>query len=569
MLKIGGVYRTAQDQDSSKPIVDGFPNYFYETNADKEAPNFKTIFYSQSGIHFVRSVKGPENIFRIPVIILFSSAHKYGTSDTPWAGDEYDIKNGLVEYHGDAKPGNPTGRGNQRLIEEFNRITAPDQKERATPIVFFERPKKGQVIFHGLGVLTDYQPIKEIDQKTKQPFDNIIFHFKLLTLPNDLFDWKWIAARADDRRTLEEADKLAPESWKNWLGDKTLKPVKLTSKPEMSYSLRVKGAENRILFGAPGTGKSHRIDEIIKACEVKSEYFRTTFHPDTDYSSFVGGFKPLFDEKIGKLTYQFIPQVFTEAYCYAWNHPFEMVFLVIEEINRGDCAQAFGDIFQLLDRDEEGNSKYKVRADADLRRRLAADLSTAPKEDTPQEVRLGNEMMLPSNLTILATMNTSDQSLYAMDSAFKRRWEWEYVPLEINENERWIETQPGRQYDWGKFVEAVNEKIFNVTQSEDKQLGYYFIGPEKKVISAKEFVSKVLSYLWMDVFKDYPQEKDSPFCFNTTTNGSVKENDFVTYRRFYMQKGEVNVSYVEGLLEKLGLKPTSPAEENPSSEAAN
>ena len=196
------------------------------------------------------------------------------------------------------------------------------------------------------------------------------------------------------------------------------------SNPVMSNNKEQnKGVDFRqiIFFGTPGSGKSHKVNELIKG----KKFHRTTFHPDSDYASFVGCYKPTM--KDGEISYSFSPQVFTEAYVDAWKNPEEEVYLVIEEINRGNCAQIFGDLFQLLDRNSDGYSDYRIKADSDLRDYLYSQLGKG------NEGIKNGELCLPPNLRIFATMNTSDQSLFPMDSAFKRRWDWEYIPVDYNE----------------------------------------------------------------------------------------------------------------------------------------
>lgn len=492
--------------------------------------------------------------------------------------------------------------------------------------------------------------------------------------------------------------------------------------------------ENRplqqIYYGAPGTGKSHGISNIISGHDV----IRTTFHPDSDYSTFVGAYKPVYDETKEKITYEFIQQSFTKAYIAAWKKyltntqvrksttngllgttfnvsgaaytivevtdseiktnkkafikktqvqaiwnkfwetgsfepasqtsgagvqeaaaiilhnlvnssdfdeawesfvtklseepqeggtasgykkyifisvddtglqfiseessskretlleyyrgtntakgvgiglvdilkkydetdfnkawnalknndklpdesastsqkTFDPVFLVIEEINRGNCAQIFGDLFQLLDRKNEGFSEYPIEADNDLTKTLKKEFDgwyiddTLRKEidnlyakDYPKgvvnDVLSGKLLLLPNNLSILASMNTSDQSLFPMDSAFKRRWDWKYVPIcegvDKNGNKlNWmIKLDDAHEFiDWWQFLQQINIVIANLTSSEDKQLGYFFCSPDTKVeeeeketvISAQRFVGKVIFYLWNDVFKDYAFDAD-------------------------------------------------------------
>ena len=379
-----------------------------------------------------------------------------------------------------------------------------------------------------------------------------------------------------------------------------------------------------IYFGAPGSGKSHKVAEDL-AGVGRENIFRTTFHPDYDYASFVGCYKPIvsspsrqdlsFEElksriqeeaaknpenTIGKfsikyyrsiqklsatpqreelraeiqkckqrnndgktqyaymnqaialgeylekeglwrddstITYAFTPQVFTNAYVRAWEHPNEKVYLVIEEINRGNCAQIFGDLFQLLDRKDNGSSCYPIRADKDLADYLQYVLSGDAKRGIE-----GGNLCLPPNLHIIATMNTSDQSLFPMDSAFKRRWDWEYVPINYKEakSSGFKITIGEKSYLWIKFLEHVNGKVWDLTKSEDKQMGNFFI---KGNITEEVFKSKVMAYLWHEICKDeygatnyfFCTEKGYKFSFNQLYNkdfspsGTELLQGFMTY----------------------------------------
>ncbi len=270
-------------------------------------------------------------------------------------------------------------------------------------------------------------------------------------------------------------------------------------KPIEDYKL-----EQKIYFGTPGSGKSWTIKKQYEQDETK--VFRTTFHPDTDYASFVGCYKPVpyeeDDEK--KITYKFVPQAFTDAYVAAWNdleHPY---YLIIEEINRGNCAQIFGDLFQLLDRKKDGYSEYPIKADHDLRDYLVEHLPEG------SEGIMNDKLCLPPNLSIIASMNTSDQSLFPMDSAFKRRWSWEYVPIDYEnaESGKFEIIIGGEPHNWHEFLKAVNGKIKKVTSSEDKQMGNFFI---KDSVDEKEFCDKVMFYLWSEVGKDNYQTNDAIF----------------------------------------------------------
>ena len=306
-----------------------------------------------------------------------------------------------------------------------------------------------------------------------------------------------------------------------------LEAVKILSHVDMSisqFSPQEKPAFQIIYYGAPGTGKSHRIKKELKEMNVSKEnIFRTTFHPDSDYSSFVGCYKPTMkpvDDKykavVGKdeeIAYSFVPQTFIKAYTQAYKNPNENVYLIIEEINRGNCAQIFGDLFQLLDRDDNGVSEYPIKADSDLRMYLEEEL-----ENHPDGIKDG-ELCLPSNLYIWATMNTSDQSLFPIDSAFKRRWDWEYEPIKYM-NTNWGIEIGGNMYSWTSFQIEVNNRIFEATNSEDKMLGDFFVKPNNNVISEKQFINKVLFYLWNDVCKDGDGD-----IFKTDDNKDVKFSD--------------------------------------------
>ena len=303
----------------------------------------------------------------------------------------------------------------------------------------------------------------------------------------------------------------------------------------------------QIFYGAPGTGKSNTIkrdvDDQGKTC------FRTTFHPDSDYSTFVGTYKPSMKptgvtlasgEKEEVITYKFVPQAFTKAYAAAWNTT-EDVFLVIEEINRGNCAQIFGDLFQLLDR-KGGKSEYPIEADTDLANYLQEALAKSPRTDIPEEVKSGERLMLPQNLYIWATMNTSDQSLFPIDSAFKRRWDWVYIPIKPHAEENYKIKISDETYDWWGFLQKINSVIDDTTHSEDKKLGYFFVNTESKTVCAEKFVSKVLFYLWNDVFKNYGFDH-SIF----TDNVGVK----FTFSDFFNEDGTPNTNRVNDFLKKL------------------
>ena len=354
-----------------------------------------------------------------------------------------------------------------------------------------------------------------------------------------------------------------------------------------------------ITYGAPGTGKSWKTDKWIRDNGIES--FRTTFHPDSDYSTFVGAYKPTMkseqrinciDDKAKAvkdasgnpsmhdvISYEFRPQAFILAYVAAWkkmaanvergmgngamgaSRPTDVgamnsgapVCLVIEEINRGNCAQIFGDIFQLLDRDESGWSSYPISADTDLAKYLKdnlPDLSALAcpdrmKPDDWNKVKVGEMLALPPNLYIRATMNTSDQSLFPIDSAFKRRWDWKYIPIAKPTETGWVDRKiqvGGKRFDWWDFITIINECILDKTKSEDKQLGYFFVkAPDATgIITAEKFANKVLFYIYNDVFRDYDLPKDV----------FAKENDGGKYafRDFFAATGDVDEAVVAEFL---------------------
>ena len=384
-----------------------------------------------------------------------------------------------------------------------------------------------------------------------------------------------------------------------------------------------------IYFGAPGSGKSHKVAEDLAGIS-RGNIFRTTFHPDYDYASFVGCYKPIVsspsrqdlsfeelkshiqeevdknpDHTISKftikyyrsiqklletpqrkelraeiqkclqrdndgkaqhtymnqaialgeylekeglwrddstITYAFTPQVFINAYVRAWEHPNEKVYLVIEEINRGNCAQIFGDLFQLLDRKEDGTSCYPIRADKDL----ADYLQHVLNGDAKRGIEGGN-LCLPPNLHIIATMNTSDQSLFPMDSAFKRRWDWEYIPINYSDEVKsgqFVITINDKNYKWVTFLKAVNRHIRDLTHSEDKQMGNFFV---KNSIEKEAFKSKVMAYLWHEVCKDEYGTQGNFFRSYEEEKKDVKEFSF---NELYE---EVDYLLLQGFMAYLGV----------------
>lgn len=340
-----------------------------------------------------------------------------------------------------------------------------------------------------------------------------------------------------------------------------------------------------IFYGAPGTGKSHEIKKRTRGESV----VRTTFHPDSDYSTFVGAYKPTMADvdvkvipvvlgdsgtefkknegtyKEKRIVYEFVKQSFLKAYLGAWKKyadadgdKVKPQFLIIEEINRGNCAQIFGDLFQLLDRNDTGFSEYPIEADTDMQEEIARafreekeyKLDNAINVDgvieytsnygatLSEDIQNGRVLLLPSNLYIWATMNTSDQSLFPIDSAFKRRWDWEYKPIaQGKEGERLLNWEIEGQGDnsWWTFIQGINEVIDKTTHSEDKKLGFFFCKAKDCVVKQETFVNKVVFYLWNDVFKVYGF-KSEIFDKKSTEDKTEK----ITFKSFYKDDGSIN-----------------------------
>lgn len=292
--------------------------------------------------------------------------------------------------------------------------------------------------------------------------------------------------------------------------EETYMPLVFNTKIETEYE------RNRIVFGAPGTGKSYELKEdcedLLK--DTNGSYERVTFHPDYSYSQFVGTYKPVMgaDEKI---RYAFVPGPFMRVYVEALKsgrteNP-QPHLLLIEEINRAKVAAVFGDVFQLLDRDDDGVSEYEIQTSEDIRKYLASQLKGDP--DNYQKIRI------PNNMFVWSTMNSADQGVFPMDTAFKRRWNFEY--LGINENEEKISgigkielAGSDEPVEWNILRRAINAKMsseqFKI--NEDKLMGPFFLS--KKIIASDEngmiidtdkfvaaFKSKVIMYLYEDAVK--------------------------------------------------------------------
>lgn len=379
------------------------------------------------------------------------------------------------------------------------------------------------------------------------------------------------------------ADLCAFLAGKDKLTDAVIKSVETTDTEIFVSKLRPSPEDlwylfnlplQQIYYGAPGTGKSYEINEITKNYSA----IRTTFHPDSDYSTFVGAYKPVMSQvelrdvsghvviedgkklKEERITYKYVKQAFLKAYLAAWQKyanvgECDAQFLIIEEINRGNCAQIFGDLFQLLDRGDSGFSTYPIEADTDLQAEISKAFGEGGEyalgegfniegvvsgyDGITEAVKEGRVLLLPNNLYIWATMNTSDQSLFPIDSAFKRRWDWKYVKI-TDAKKGWKIKCGSEECDWWTFVTEINKKIAKETSSDDKKLGYFFCKPDKNgnTISEDKFVGKVLFYLWNDVFKD-----------GDTSLFKVGEyTEEATFEAFYNDDNTVNIEAIRKFL---------------------
>ena len=264
---------------------------------------------------------------------------------------------------------------------------------------------------------------------------------------------------------------------------------------------RIKGAENVLLYGVPGVGKSHEIQ--TKYCDNPERMERVVFHPDYTYSDFVGQILPKVEN--GKLKYEFTAGPFTTLLAKAWNNPGKEYYLVIEEINRGNAPAIFGEIFQLLDRKTEDSHRYDPSEYGESEYSITnSDIATAVFGDPEEKIRI------PSNMWILATMNTADQNVFTLDTAFQRRWKLHHMKNDVMSAGHSKAKIEGSEIEWGTFASVINEMVTDYSLemmcSEDKRLGAYFV--KKNELSEEEFPEKVLKYLWDDAFK---MKKDAVF----------------------------------------------------------
>ena len=316
---------------------------------------------------------------------------------------------------------------------------------------------------------------------------------------------------------------------------------------------------NIIYYGAPGTGKSFLIDKVALAYPS----IKTVFHPDTQYSDFVGALKPVMSRASGlAVGYEFRPGPFVKAFIAAKANPNTPVYLIIEEINRASAAAVFGELFQLLDRKPDGESQYSIDiADPDMldyiNTKLVEHHGLSLKDD---------RLDIPRNLSILASMNSSDQAVMPMDTAFKRRWKFVYLPISYSDATQGIivvNTRSGSlRVSWAVFAEVINTLLIAEQVPEDRLLGHRFLA-EHELSSDKNAVDalkgKLLMYLWDDVLR----HRNRDLIFSNIVDGDIVN----TFGQLAAAFDAGKAVFSDAVEESLVLKCSSPAQGKAASES--
>jgi hypothetical protein len=334
--------------------------------------------------------------------------------------------------------------------------------------------------------------------------------------------------------SLEKASKIISTLWPNMSIDKNGSEFLFKSSERIKVTgLKFEGASNKIFYGAPGTGKSHKIFTV----ECKdAEKVITVFHPDTQYNDFVGALKPKMEKDNNGatvVTYQFRPGPFTKALVTAKTNPNKHICLVIEEINRAPAAAVFGELFQLLDRNKNGESTYKIdAADPDMLLYINEQICSAGFPDLTQ-------LEIPANLSLLATMNSSDQAVMPLDTAFKRRWSFEYLGIDFSHadvprTDISINTENGLiSIKWPELAEIINYALVESGVAEDRLIGPFFLNKIEleSSSSAKEALkSKLFVYLCDDVLRHLGYEKLFSSAYKTFSRlSSAFNNDLAVF----------------------------------------
>ena len=337
----------------------------------------------------------------------------------------------------------------------------------------------------------------------------------------------------DDHRTLYNAIKQYVEFLQQG------NHVNVTSEPENKQL-----AYNAVFFGAPGTGKSYKLNNIVKQ-RFGKRYERVTFYADYLHSQFVGAYKPVMvpGKDNRQIEYQFRPGPFTRVLVRALNDPSNNYALVIEELNRAEAASVFGDVFQLLDRDESGRSEYAITISEDLREYLE---QVTEKEDCSQ-------IFIPKNMYILATMNSADQGVFPLDTAFKRRWDFEYVGIDDGENA--ANENDERIRNWvTDYRKTINKKLLNAGIPEDKQMGPFFLGNPSLAYNDEDFnkamKNKVIMYLFEDAAKYHFSDIFNANAIRNELDGASKEAKHFSLSDLFTAWDHINYGIFQGLERK-------------------
>lgn len=370
-------------------------------------------------------------------------------------------------------------------------------------------PRKSLRFFFNLPTSASYtksdndNKVRVFDKVYDVPTEQGNYHAKLTT------EWQDKPLEDDfDGNSLTALIKVVNEYYSHYLE---------IVKTENGYCLKIKNkttkgiipSTNILLYGVPGCGKSFYVEKNYESKVQEGFTIRVVFHPDYTYSDFVGQLLPVLKEvenaqgvKEEKLQYEFVPGPFTKIIKTAYEEPNQQCLLIIEELNRGNAPAIFGEIFQLLDRNDNGESKYGIY-NADIAKYAYGGLPE--NQGIAINVIANTPIKLPPNLTIVATMNTSDQNVFTMDTAFQRRWQMEHIPNKFDFKTAHVNKHlPNSEISWGVFAQTINKKMHTANLgfggTEDKSLGVYF-ATDNDLDDAERFAEKVLKYLWDDAFK--------------------------------------------------------------------
>lgn len=448
-------------------------------------------------------------------------------NDPLWP-NEFDETTGLLKYYGDNKIGTnflTTGKkGNLILKEVFDKLNYFNILD-IPPFFAFQNINDGEDLkFLGLAVpghpdICSYDALELYQGETNDgdKFLNYKAFFTILDTGEEPISREWLKRLVEDN---ENSLQYAPTAWKDFIekGLEGIKPLEVIH----DYKNRdEKDGCNKLYYGVPGSGKSHQINRDLKDIpELQKE--RILFHPDYTYSDFIGQILPKTEN--GDISYIFTPGPFTRILEKAFHNPNESYYLIIEEINRGNAPAIFGDVFQLLDRIKETSEERKeCRGTSEF---SITNIDIAKYIYNTRELeKYGYKVRIPSNLSIYATMNTSDQNVFTLDTAFQRRWDMEMIKNNWDDEKVKFKIK-GTNMDWSVFGKGMNELIIKENKhglsSEDKRLGAYFIKKEdfdenmNDSETKKLFAEKVLKYLWDDAFKFgrrhvFEEEEGQPF----------------------------------------------------------